>query len=174
VSKVVFSCTHCHKDFERYECQVPRRPFCSRECHTASRRVNERACPTCEAVFRPVHNGITYCSRQCAAQRLASVTPRALRSRLGKYRLKVDEYEALVERQMGICAICLQAPSDEQLLIDHDHRTGVVRGLLCRRCNTLLGQARDLPYVLENALQYLRERGCAEIHYLSAVVVDAS
>jgi hypothetical protein len=44
---------------------------------------------------------------------------------------------------------------EAELVIDHCHKTGKVRGLLCRECNLLLGQAKDSPEILLGAMQYL-------------------
>ena len=58
----------------------------------------------------------------------------------------------MLERQGGVCAICQSAPA---IHIDHDHRTGAVRGMLCFRCNAALGQLGDSPDVLVRAARYL-------------------
>lgn len=44
------------------------------------------------------------------------------------------------------------------LHVDHDHETGLIRGLLCHHCNTLLGHAKDSVDVLEAAIVYLKSR----------------
>lgn len=49
-----------------------------------------------------------------------------------------EEYAAMLERQGGGCAICGATPKTRRLHVDHDHRTGGVRGLLCHRCNRAL------------------------------------
>lgn len=54
-----------------------------------------------------------------------------------KYRLRKEDYEALLEKQNSRCAICQIEKS--RLHIDHDHKTGKVRGLLCQRCNISIG-----------------------------------
>lgn len=61
-----------------------------------------------------------------------------------------DDYEALISRQGGRCAICQLHPSTVgPLQIDHDHRSGQVRGLLCARCNRGIGLFLDVPVLLE-------------------------
>jgi len=57
-----------------------------------------------------------------------------------RYGIGADEFDELVVRQGGVCAICGQ-PDPEHL--DHDHETGAVRGVLCFNCNGGLGQFRD-------------------------------
>jgi hypothetical protein len=60
------------------------------------------------------------------------------------YGITGDDYEALLERQGGKCAICRARPKSKRLAVDHNHKTGAVRGLLCSRCNhDLLGSAWD-------------------------------
>lgn len=63
------------------------------------------------------------------------------RKRLRKYGLTQEQYDALFEKQYGVCAICKQPAGKPwfTLAIDHDHETGEVRGLLCVTCNTRLG-----------------------------------
>lgn len=68
------------------------------------------------------------------------------------------DYVRMFEEQDGACAICRE-PSPE-LLIDHNHATGEVRGLLCHQCNGGIGLLKDSPDIMEAAIQYLEERGC--------------
>ena len=69
------------------------------------------------------------------------------------YGLTHDQYVAMFAAQGGRCAIC--ASPHAKLHIDHDHATGQVRGLLCRACNHLLGNARDDADLLTQARFYL-------------------
>lgn len=69
-----------------------------------------------------------------------------------KYRLTQARYDALWKLQAGCCAICSQ-PNPRN--IDHDHETGKVRGLLCRKCNVGLGMFQDDEKRLESAKTYL-------------------
>jgi hypothetical protein len=71
-----------------------------------------------------------------------------------KYDMTEGEYDALVERQDGRCAICAERP-DDRLHVDHDHDTGAVRGLLCRNCNIGLGYYADDPDRMASAAFYL-------------------
>lgn len=68
------------------------------------------------------------------------------------YGITLDDYEAMLDRQGGHCATC---PSTERLGVDHCHESGVVRGLLCNRCNLVLGMVGDDPVVLEAMVGYL-------------------
>lgn len=49
-------------------------------------------------------------------------------------------YDAILSAQGGGCAMCDRQPEGRRLDVDHDHATGLVRGLLCRRCNRQLGR----------------------------------
>ena len=78
------------------------------------------------------------------------------RTQLEVYGAPAD-YDALVQRQKGVCAICLKAcRRGRRLAIDHDHESGLFRGLLCGSCNWALGLFRDDPEVLERAAAYVR------------------
>lgn len=72
----------------------------------------------------------------------------------GRYGLTTADVEEMLRRQNRLCAIC---EDEGTLCIDHDHTTGKVRGLLCRRCNLGLGHMRDDVKVVERAAQYLKE-----------------
>ncbi|MFD6564240.1 endonuclease VII domain-containing protein [Micromonospora profundi] len=70
-----------------------------------------------------------------------------------RYGVGEKEFQELLAEQGGVCAIC-ERPDPEHL--DHDHRTGWVRGILCFNCNGGLGQFRDSPMRLARAITYLR------------------
>ena len=74
------------------------------------------------------------------------------------YGLEPDQYDALVVAQDGRCAICrTDTPGGRGTWhVDHEHGTGRVRGLLCHRCNLMLGNAQDDPTRLLAAVEYLR------------------
>lgn len=70
-----------------------------------------------------------------------------------RYSITVDEYDALHAAQQGICAICKS--ETDKLVVDHDHNTGKVRGLLCNTCNLGIGGLKDSPTILLSAIDYL-------------------
>lgn len=76
-----------------------------------------------------------------------------------RYGLTVKDYDDMFAAQGGICAICgTDQPGGRagRFHVDHCHRTGRVRGLLCSKCNFGLGAFDDVAGRLENAIAYLR------------------
>ena len=75
------------------------------------------------------------------------------------YGLSGEQYEEMVRRQKGLCKICGQAPDKRGLCVDHDHITGDVRGLLCIRCNLLLGfvesDGKPIAEMIDDINKYL-------------------
>ena len=67
------------------------------------------------------------------------------------------DYDRLLEKQDGKCAICNN--SDKRLCLDHNHSTGKIRGLLCTRCNRGIGLLGDNVETLKNAIEYLQKEG---------------
>ena len=65
-------------------------------------------------------------------------------------------YAYLKRTQDNKCVICGMSPYGRELVIDHDHNTGVVRGLLCVTCNAGLGLFKDRVDLLEKAIHYLQ------------------
>jgi hypothetical protein len=79
------------------------------------------------------------------------------RYRARQYGLSRDDYDALLARQGGVCAICRKKPErpKRRLCIDHCHFTNEVRSLLCNKCNVGLGMFDDDPDRLRAAADYL-------------------
>ena len=71
-----------------------------------------------------------------------------------------NDYEALLNKQNGVCAIC-ETPSltIKGLHVDHNHETGTVRWILCHHCNVMLGLAKDNPLTLRKAADMLEQIG---------------
>ena len=79
------------------------------------------------------------------------------RQRQRLYGITLAEYDAMLEAQGGVCAICGMTPEENKarLSVDHDHETREIRGLLCSGCNWGLGMFRDNPNHLYSAVEYL-------------------
>ena len=73
-----------------------------------------------------------------------------------EYGITNKDYEVMVENQNGFCAICKTKPKT-LLCVDHNHKTGEVRGLLCNDCNSGIGFLKDNISILESAIEYLRK-----------------
>jgi len=72
------------------------------------------------------------------------------------YGITTEEYDALVEMHLGVCCICREeCASGYRLAVDHDHRTGRVRCVLCQRCNLVLGRMEERPELLRRMAEYL-------------------
>lgn len=87
-----------------------------------------------------------------------------LSQHLKEYGLTIDDYNNLLKKQKYKCAICecdvsnkLENHKPRPLYVDHNHKNGNVRGLLCRNCNFVLGHAKDNIVILEKAIKYLKE-----------------
>lgn len=85
----------------------------------------------------------------------AMVTARQVAAhRARRYGVSEKDYEQMLLSHNNLCAIC-NKPSPRTLHIDHDHKTGQVRGLLCSTCNTGIGLFKDDISVLNSAIAYL-------------------
>lgn len=79
------------------------------------------------------------------------------------YGITAEEYSSMLKAQNGACAICGQKETTVDprtkkiyaLSIDHDHKTGKVRDLLCRRCNAILGFLQDSRDLIPQFSKYL-------------------
>lgn len=146
-------------------------------------RVGRKVCSKC-AVAKPYeefsprvnrkhgrHSRCKACGREAGRNQSAVAKRESYERRrerlLDSYRIKNygvtrEQYDSMVEAQNGVCAICAQPETSrnkrgeiKQLAVDHDHNTGVVRGLLCARCNCGLGYFRDNLALLSAASAYL-------------------
>lgn len=87
-----------------------------------------------------------------------------------KFGITLEQYNAMLAEQGGVCAICGDPPTIQsgiskghkqgrqtkpRLVVDHDHATGKIRGLLCIPCNRGIGFLKDDPVIVRFALKYL-------------------
>jgi hypothetical protein len=77
------------------------------------------------------------------------------RTREWLYGITDDDYRQLLIEQKGVCAICGSNRTKKGLTIDHDHATGIIRGLLCGKCNLGLGHFDDDSSLLRKAANFL-------------------
>lgn len=83
-----------------------------------------------------------------------------------KYGITVDQYDTILQKQDYCCAICRQPETQRdtrygqvlRLAVDHDHKTGRIRGLLCSACNTAIGKFNDDPDLIQSAIAYLKQQ----------------
>ena len=76
-----------------------------------------------------------------------------------KFGITIEDYETMLDKQQGGCAICgkTEEASKQKLAVDHCHSTGFVRGILCRACNTAIGLFEDNVETMSKAIEYLNE-----------------
>ena len=74
-------------------------------------------------------------------------------NKVNKLGLTIADYDAMVRKQRGLCAICGCPPKRKRLAVDHDHKSNTVRGLLCSNCNLCLGW---VDKYLREIVAYLR------------------
>jgi hypothetical protein len=128
-------------------------------------------CPSCKTNEHPKSTNKGYLCKPCASKRVKEWQKNnperfffnQIRS---KYGISREDYISMEEAQNNKCAICLEtetAPNIwkegeyRRLALDHNHKTGEIRGLLCYRCNTTLGKIDDNIELLEKMVTYLKE-----------------
>ena len=97
------------------------------------------------------HSRCIKCSNELNRQKISQ------RTRQTRYGISEVEYNELFKEQEGKCAICGLHQSNQKrgMSVDHDHKTGQIRGLLCNNCNRCLGLLHDDPTLLRKAEEYL-------------------
>ena len=127
--------------------------ICGQEQPTENFYRNRRSCKSC----------LRDSQRRYRAERPDYHHGRNLRQRYG---ICPDEYQTLLANQNNTCPICeveisetLEYKGSRSAVVDHNHDTGDVRGILCSMCNKMLGHARESTDILYKAIVYLSERG---------------
>lgn len=132
--------------------------------------LHKRRCLTCDREYRKQYQARPEYNAKAAAKaaewrrnRPAEAKAERRRQNLRMYGLTPRKYAVMLELQGGVCAICRCAcKTGRNLAVDHDHDTGVVRGLLCNDCNNGLGRFADDTERLEAAINYLKSTTAAE------------
>ena len=117
--------------------------------------MKEKICIVCGTSDGEFHGRLTWCKDCHAVKQRDSHLKR-------NYGIDLAEYNELLAKQGGVCAICSNAEVVQigrrptSLSVDHCHETGRIRGLLCSTCNKGIGCLGDTPEGLELALNYLK------------------
>ena len=95
---------------------------------------------------------------KCTKWRLRNPEKMRARKLWNRYKITIEDYNTLFNKQKGCCAICNrhQSTLNSPLHIDHDHTTNKIRGLLCFNCNNALGSFKESPHLLNKAIDYLK------------------
>lgn len=75
--------------------------------------------------------------------------------RYKKYGITENEFNERLLQQLNKCPICLFEFQGKNICVDHCHKTKRIRGLLCKRCNLMIGNALDNIYILQRGIEYL-------------------
>jgi hypothetical protein len=119
-------------------------------------------CKRCGGTSRWLSNrNCVVCSKEWRAQQKYNSTPQRkaynqswkLKKRYG---LTIEDYNTMLASQAGCCAICKRELSNTKICVDHNHTIGTIRGLLCSRCNTGIGQFLDDVNIMQAAINYLK------------------
>lgn len=120
---------------------------------------NDKACKECQKLFSPIAPSHKFCSQECSD---LGYSRRYLKNAYG---ITLEEYNAMFVAQDHKCAICFDKGfkichnAKSLLAVDHCHKTGKVRGLLCHNCNRALGLFQDSIENVNSALDYLKNEG---------------
>ena len=120
--------------------------------HKASRAGIRGTCKSCVSTAIKEHRRLNPRVRLPEIARASGLKAR--------YGMTLEQYAAMLAAQGGGCAICGSATSSgckNSFHVDHNHKTGNVRGILCQRCNTGIGSLREDATILRRAISYLEK-----------------
>lgn len=105
-----------------------------------------------------VHFKCSVCLEKLDVPNTSSVCRKCISIRETTYKINisVEEYFNLNKYQNNVCKICKKQNKKMRLSVDHCHRTGAVRGLLCGKCNAALGFFKDDINLIKNAIKYVK------------------
>ena len=133
------------KDGLRTEC---RQCKSIRQAKDRKRRRRNNQCQYCDHTI--ARCSTTFCHKHYLLNKMRHWTAK-------KRPLSITNFVKLLRKQRFKCAICKQGMSlySINVQIDHNHKDGQIRGILCKKCNLLLGYAKDSSKILKNALKYI-------------------
>lgn len=147
-------CVTCGSTFQPYRAS---QVTCSRSCRDRQpHRTEVQARYWQLPENRDRKNAASRQRRRRPEVRIANIDAQLRRT----YGISFADYSKMLGEQDHLCLICREPASGgpkaaSRLHVDHDHETGLVRGLLCTRCNQGLGYFRDNPDLLRSAVEYL-------------------
>lgn len=153
---MLVKCERCNQEYDKINKSkycIPCRPDAHREKRKRSPKMVQ--CERCDNIFKK-HGPAKYCADcrpEVQRERDRARSSRCRTNQLQReYSLSKEEYNNLIAAQRGKCAIC---GSTKRLCVDHDHITGLVRGLLCTKCNTAVAALGDDAKGLWRAFEYM-------------------
>ena len=155
-------------------CTTCGKPSLAPDCGDCKRlrrgkRLERKRNNQCVSCTKPNYNGKDQCdecnSKEYSRYQKSRLTEEGRRREKTNqfrhlYGITYEDYEELLAEQGYACEICRQPHIHEKgkrMYVDHDHETGVLRGLLCRNCNSVLGLAHDSSEVLKRAAEYIEK-----------------
>ena len=162
---VVRICPTCGTTFWTWPSVIEagRKTYCSQNCARTARGASNRGVKwTPERIAKRTESrkaNATKASAEIIEERKAHRREMARAVNLAwKHGLTPEQFDALWDSQDGRCAICrcVLTKGTREVHVDHSHKTGAIRGILCGSCNRGLGMLKDSIDNLESALMYLR------------------
>lgn len=128
-----------------------------RRFKTAKRNNTHKECRSCGQINIVLGSKKSYCD-DCISEKGYA------RNIKLRFNMSLDDYNNMVAKQGGVCAICKTNPENKRLSIDHDHNCcpgqytcgKCIRSLICHRCNMVLGQINDDISILKSMTDYLQ------------------
>ena len=154
MKKYFSDCLVCKKSVLNFPSR--KRKFCSHKCSSVLRNeLKSIVCKNCGKELKQTSSRQERCGNTDKKGSCSYKHNRSLakdRTLMKRYGVTRGEHNEMLKRQNFRCAICVRKV---KLVVDHCHKTGEIRGLLCSKCNSALGMLRDNTFLLEKALNYL-------------------
>ena len=131
-----------------------------------AKRGHRGVCKGCDAISLKKWVAANYKQKEETDRKWKEANQDKVLNSYFKYNLKrnfgitVEDYYSLLDAQGGVCAICGtdKCSTGRRFAVDHNHSTGVIRGLLCQACNTGIGKLGEDIQLLHRAITYLEQQ----------------